>query len=82
MSETNVLTYAIIKTIDFDKVDFVEVVQEPTTVRYNLAGTQFVIKYNSTPSFISDGSVIPDAILNHSDCLALMATNVWYTPIE
>jgi len=71
------LTYAIINTTDKDNVNFEEVIQEPSTVRYSLDGTQFVIKYETEPSFITDGTVVPDAILSHSDCLALMATSVW-----
>jgi len=71
------LTYAIINTTDKDNVNFEEVIQEPSTVRYSLDGTQFVIKYETEPSFITDGSVVPDAILNHDLCLDLMATSDW-----
>jgi len=71
------LTYAIINTTDKDKVNFEEVIQEPSTVRYSLDETQFVIKYETEPSFITDGSVVPDAILNHDLCLDLMATSDW-----
>jgi hypothetical protein len=71
------ITYAIILTNDFDKVDFEEVIQEPSTVRYSLDGLKFVIKYEIEPSFITDGTVVPDAVLNHSDCLALMSTSDW-----
>lgn len=76
------LTYAIINTTDKDNVNFKEVIQEPSTVRYSLDGTQFVIKYETEPSFITDGSVVPDAILNHDLCLDLTATSVWSNPIE
>jgi hypothetical protein len=69
--------YAIINTIDKDNVDFDEVVEKSSTVRYSLDGTQFVIKYETEPSFITDGIVVPDAVLNHSDCLALMSTSDW-----
>jgi hypothetical protein len=71
------ITYAIINTIDKDNVDFNEVVQKESTVRYSLNGTQFVIKYETEPSFITDGIIIPDAVLNHSDCLDLMSTSDW-----
>jgi hypothetical protein len=71
------LTYAIINTTDKDNVNFEEVIQEPSTVRYSLDGTQFVIKYETEPSFITNGSVVPDAILNHDLCLDLMATSDW-----
>ncbi len=69
--------YAIINTIDKDNVDFDEVVEKSSTVRYSLDGTQFVIKYETEPSFITDGIVVPDAVLNHSDCLSLMSTSDW-----
>jgi hypothetical protein len=69
--------YAIINTIDKDNVDFDEVVEKSSTVRHSLDGTQFVIKYKTEPSFITDGTVVPDAVLNHSDCLDLMSTSNW-----
>lgn len=69
--------YAIINTIDKDNVDFDEVVEKSSTVRHSLDGTQFVIKYKTEPSFITDGTVVPDVVLNHSDCLALMSTSNW-----
>jgi hypothetical protein len=77
LKKINMLTYAIINTTDKDKVNFEEVIQEPSTVRYSLDGTQFVIKYETEPSFITNGSVVPDAILNHADCLILMNTSNW-----
>ena len=76
------LTYAIILTTEKNLVDFNEVIQEASTVRYSLDGSKFVIKYETEPSFITDGSVTPDAILNHSDCLNLMSTAAWSETIE
>lgn len=83
MSSNN-LTYGIINTIDIDNVDFQEVVQERSTVRYSLDGLKFVIKWNTgnTPSFIESGLVVPDAILTHAECLALMSTAEWSEQIN
>ena len=71
------LTYAIINTIDKDNVDFNEVVQKVSTVRYSLDGSKFLIKYETEPSFIVNGNVVPDAVLNHNNCLTLMSTDEW-----
>ena len=43
----------------------------------DLANTEFVIKWNSTPTFISDGSVLPVSELTHAEALAVMATAEW-----
>ena len=71
------LTYAIINTIDKDNVDFNEVVQKSSTLRYSLDGSKFVIKYETEPSFIANGNIIPNAVLAHSNCLSLMSSNEW-----
>ena len=71
------LTYAIINTVDKDNVDFNEVVQKVSTVRYSLDGSKFVIKYETEPSFIVNENVMPDAILNHNNCLTLMSSTEW-----
>lgn len=76
------LTYAIIQTTDKNNVDFKEVIQNASTVRYSLDGSKFVIKYETEPLFITNGTVVPDAILNHSDCLTLMASAGWSKSIE
>ncbi len=76
------ITYAIINTVDKDNVDFNEVVEKASTLRHSLDRTQFVIKYETEPSFITDGTVVPDAILNHEQCLALMKTSQWSEQIE
>ena len=68
-------TYAIIQTSDLANIDFDQIGEtSENTLRYNLAGTEFVIKWNSTPTFISDGTVVPVSELTHSEALALMAT--------
>ena len=74
--------YGIIQTSDLSSIDFSQIGEtSENTLRYNLAGTEFVIKWNTTPTFISDGSVVPVSELTHSEALALMATAEWSEPI-
>jgi hypothetical protein len=76
-------TYAIIQTSDLANIDFDQIGEtNENTLRYNLANTEFVIKWNSTPTFISDGSILPVSTLTHQEALALMATPEWSEPIE
>lgn len=74
--------YAIIQTSDLSNIDFSQIGEtSQDTLRYNLAGTEFVIKWNTTPTFISDGTVVPVSELTHEQALALMATAEWSQPI-
>ena len=74
-------TYAIIQATDLSSIDFSQIGETSAdTLRYNLAGTEFVIKWNSIPSFIADGSVVPVSILTHAEALAVMATAEWSEP--
>ena len=78
----NFSTYAIIQATDLSSIDFDQIGETSAdTLRYNLAGTEFVIKWNSTPTFISDGTIVPVAELTHQEALALMATAEWSEPI-
>ncbi len=71
-------TYAIIQASDLSSIDFSQVGEtSENTLRYNLAETEFLIKWNTTPSFISDGSVVPVSLLTYSEALVLMATPEW-----
>ena len=73
--------YAIIQTSDLSSIDFSQIGETSAdTLRYNLAGTEFVIKWNTTPTFISDGSVVPVSTLTHEEALALMQTAEWSEP--
>ena len=74
-------TYAIIQTSDLSNIDFDQIGEtNENTLRYNLANTEFVIKWNTTPTFISDGTVVPVSTLTHSEALAVMATAEWSEP--
>ena len=75
-------TYAIINTSDLANIDFDQIGETSAdTLRYNLANTEFIIKWNTTPTFITDGSVVPVSELTHQEALALMATAEWSDPI-
>lgn len=59
-------TYAIIQASDLSSIDFSQIGETSAdTLRYNLAGTEFIIKWNTTPTFISDGTVVPVSELTH-----------------
>ena len=73
--------YYVINTTDFDNVNFVEIVQNPNTVRYSLDGSKFIIKrpvgVETDPTFINDGSVTPVGKYTHSEILTLLETAEW-----
>ncbi len=75
-------TYSIINIADLNLIDFSQVFEGSETIRKNIDETQFVIKYNTEPTFISDGTVTPIQTLNHSDCIALMHTVEWQNEDE
>ena len=75
-------TYAIINTSDLSSIDFDQIGETSAdTLRYNLANTEFIIKWNTTPTFITDGTVVPVSELTHEQALALMQTAEWSEPI-
>jgi hypothetical protein len=76
-------TYAIINIEDLPNIDFSQVGEtNKNTIRKSLDQSQFVLKWNTTPTFITDLNVIPVKILTHSEAIQLMATEAWSEPIE
>ena len=75
--------YAIIDINDLLKVDFTQVGQTSAdTVRKSLDNSKFVLKWGKTPTFITDGTIIPLQLLTHAECLDLMNTPEWSENIE
>ena len=75
------LTYNTIAIADLNSIDFTQVEQTSTeTIRKSIDKTQFVIKWETQPSFLTDGTVVPLGTYNHSQCIELMGTNFWSTP--
>ena len=82
MSTKQAETYAIINIADLGNIDFSQVGEtDETTIRKSLDETQFIIKYNTEPSLIADGSVVPLQTLTHSQALTLMSSDEWSEPI-
>jgi len=76
-------TYAIINITDLGNIEFSQIGEtNQNTIRKSVDQTQFVIKWNAEPSFISDGTVTPLQTLTHLEALALMATDDWTAYIE
>lgn len=76
-------TYAIIAVADIDSVDFSQVGENSAdTVRRSIDGTKFVLKWDTEPTFIADGTIVPISILGYEACLDLMATAEWSEPEE
>ena len=76
-------SYIVIDLSDTDKVLFSQVNQSSAqSMRRNLANTQGLLSYSVTPSFISDGSVVPVGdVMNQTEALALLATSAWSEPM-
>ena len=49
-------------------------------MRRNIANTEAMLSYQVTPSFITNGTVVPLQTLNHEEALALLATPDWTVP--
>jgi len=75
-------TYATINIADLPLIDFAQIGEtDENTIRKSLDGLQFVIKWNTEPSFIADGSVTPLEVMTHNQALALMASAEWSEPL-
>lgn len=71
-------TYAIINIADLPSIDFSQVGEtDENTIRKSLDETQFVLKWNTEPTFIADGTVTPLQTLTHEQALVLMASAEW-----
>ena len=75
--------YGIIDINDLYNVDFTQVGQTSAdTVRKSLDNSKFVLKWEETPTFITDGTIVPLQVLTHEECLELMNTSEWTEIIE
>ena len=82
MSKRIAETYATISTTDLGLIDFSQIHQTSAeTIRKSLDETEFIIKYDAVPTFISDGSVEILQAMNHEEALQLIATDKWSEPI-
>ena len=82
MSTKQAETYAIVSITDLANIDFAQIGEtDEATIRKSLDDLQFVIKYNTEPSFITDGTVTPLQTLTHTEALTLMASAEWSEPL-
>jgi hypothetical protein len=82
MSTKQAETYATINIADLPLIDFAQIGEtSENTIRKSLDGLQFVIKWNTEPSFITDGSVTPLEVMTHDQALVLMRSAEWSEPI-
>ena len=76
-------TYATINIADLSLIDFSQIEENnENTIRKSLDGKQFVIKWNTEPSFITDGTIVPLQVMNHAQAVTLMQTSEWNAKIE
>ena len=82
MSTKQAETYVIINIADLPNIDFSQIGEtDENTIRKSLDDSQFVIKWNTEPTFIADGTVVPVETLTHEQTLTLMASAEWSEPI-
>jgi len=76
-------SYIVIDLSDTDKVLWSQVNQSSAqSMRRNLANTQGLLSYSVTPSFISNGSIVPVGdVMNQTQALELLATSAWSEPM-
>ena len=76
-------SYIVIDLSSTDSVLFSQVSQSSAqSMRRNLANTQGLLSYSVTPSFISDGSVVPVGdIMNQTEALTLLSGSDWTEPM-
>jgi len=82
MSKRIAETYATISIADLGLIDFSQIHETSAeTIRKSLDETEFVIKYDAVPTFISNGSVEILQSMNHDEALQLMANDEWSEPL-
>ena len=64
------------RLIDFSQIN----TTSSRTMRRNVANTEAMLSYQVTPSFITNGTVVPLQTLDHEQALALLSTSAWTEP--
>lgn len=73
------LTYAIVNVDnDLPNIDFSQIAEtSPYTIRLSTDAELFTIKWETEPTFITSGLVVPSKIMNHTEMYLEMSTNEW-----
>jgi len=83
MSTKQAETYATINIADLPLIDFAQIGEtSENTIRKSLDESEFVIKWNTEPRFITDGTVAIIQVMTHQQALVLMASAEWSEPID
>jgi len=83
MSTKQAETYATINIADLPLIDFSQIGEtSENTIRKSLDESMFVIKWNTEPRFITDGTVAIIQVMTHDEALVLMASAEWSEPID
>lgn len=82
----NHLSYITIKTSQVNTVDFSEVIEQLSSLRYSVDGTEFVCKWVAgSPYMPTSIEAVPagdrSSIMNQTECLVVMATPEWTEPM-
>ena len=80
-------TYNTILIEDLDKIDFTQIKETSAeTIRKSVDETQFTIKWETQPSFLTDETVTPLGTYNQDEILILLETDFWTpedtTPVD
>ena len=63
---------------DLDKIDFTQISETSAeTIRKSVDETQFIIKWVTQPSFLTDETVTPLGTYNQDEILILLETDFW-----
>ncbi len=76
-------SYIVINLSSTDSVLWSQINQSSAqSMRRNLANTQGLLSYSVTPSFITDGSVVPVGdVMNQTEALTLLSGSDWSEPM-
>tara|TARA_R110002050_G_C8823369_1_gene504592 strand:+ start:755 stop:1018 length:264 start_codon:yes stop_codon:yes gene_type:complete len=71
-------TYNTILLQDLNKIDFTQIEEtSDKTIKKSVDETEFVIKWETQPSFLTDESVTPLGTYNYQEILILLETDFW-----
>mgnify|MGYP003653787530 FL=1 len=72
------VTYGTVNMSDIGEVDFSQVFEDDAdTVRKSLDNKLFIIHWIVEPTFIEDGTIIPDGLYTHEEILEVVRHEPW-----
>ena len=72
------VTYGIVNMSDIGEVDFSQVFEDNAdTARKSLDNKLFIIHWITEPTFIADGTIIPNGLYTHDEILEVVRQEPW-----